>query len=458
MAFYFSYSSFRKVKFFTKLTKLRNYTSRSTFRDVRILGIETSCDDTGVAVVDGIGNILGESLFSQNIVHLRYGGINPLIARELHRSNIEQAVSEALNKAHLGLKDINAIAVTTKPGLLISLEVGVKYAKYLSKKFNKPLIPIHHMEAHALAARMYYDIPFPFLVLLISGGHCLLAIVNDINHFFLLGEGLDNAPGEIMDKVARRMKLRNIPEYSTMAGGRAIESAAKKSKNPELFTFPIPLWKYQDCNFSFSGLKDSLERKLLQKEIEHNVIGDGIIPEVNDLCAAFQLAIAEHLALRTKRAILFSERNNFICDRHKNIVVSGGVACNDFIFKSIETIGEKMGYNVFRPPPKLCTDNGIMIAWNGVEKFRKQCDIITNLSSVIAEPKAPLGISLIQKVKGANLSVKITRLKALYNAYFCIFIYDSLQELLCSYSLHKKSMKYPIMLCHDYMQEYKSIL
>lgn len=423
-----SHSGFRKLKILTKFSRLHNISnicSQSSFRDARILGIETSCDDTGVAIVDGIGNILGESLFSQNIVHLRYGGVNPLIAQDLHRNNIEQAVSEALEKACLSIRKINAIAVTTKPGLLASLEVGFKYAKFLSKKYHKPIIPIHHMEAHALVARMYNNIPFPYLVLLISGGHCLLVIANDFNDFFLLGESLDNAPGEVMDKLARRMKLRNVPEFSTMAGGRAIESAAKKAGNPEQFSFPFPLWKYRDCNFSFSGLKDSLERKLLQKESEHSVMGDGLIPEVNNLCAAIQLAIAEHLAHRTERAILFSEKYNFICNRHKNIVVSGGVACNDFIFKSIKAIGEKMGYNVYRPPPKLCTDNGVMIAWNGVEKFRKQCNVVTNVSSITIEPKAPLGKRLIEKVKEANLAVKVTRLKMLYNNYFGVLILDN---------------------------------
>lgn len=382
--------------------------------DIRVLGIETSCDDTGVALVTGAGNTLGESLYSQNIIHLRYGGVNPVIAHELHRQNIEKAVQETLSNAQLNMLDIDAVAVTTKPGLLISLQVGVKYARFIAKKYNKPLIPIHHMEAHALAARMYSDIPFPFIVLLISGGHCLLSLVNDVDDFLLIGKCLDNSPGELLDKTARRMKLRNIPEYSEMAGGRAIETAAKYAKNPELFKFTMPLLKYRDCNFSFSGLKNSLERHLLEKESEHNIMGDGIIPEVNDLCAGVQLAIAEHLAVRTERAILFCEKVNLIPGVQKNIVVSGGVACNDFIFNSIKVIGDKKGYNVFRPPPKVCTDNGIMIAWNGIEKVRKNCAFALISPSDI-EPKAPMGKDLIQEVINANIPVKRTRLEKLYN-------------------------------------------
>lgn len=385
-------------------------------QDTLILGIETSCDDTGVAIVNGAGNILGQSLYSQNIIHLRYGGVNPVIAHELHRENIEKAVQETLRNAHLNIENIDAVAVTTKPGLLISLQVGVKYARFIAKKYHKPIIPIHHMEAHALVARMYNDIPFPFIVLLISGGHCLLSIAKDVDDFLLLGECLDNAPGQILDKAARRMKLRNIPEYSEMAGGRAIETAAKYAKNPELFKFTLPLLKNRDCNFSFSGLKNSLEKNLFEKELEHNIIGDCIIPEVNDLCAGLQLAIAEHLAVRTERAILFCEKKGLISGAYRNIVVSGGVACNDFIFNSIKVIGDKKGYSVSRPPPKVCTDNGIMVAWNGMEKIRNKCVLsTTSLSDV--DPKAPMGINIIEDVINANIQVKVTRLKKLYNIY-----------------------------------------
>lgn len=388
--------------------------------DTRILGIETSCDDTGVAIVNGAGNILGESLYSQNIIHLRYGGVNPVLAHELHRQNIEKAVKDTLCSAHLNIQDIDAVAVTTKPGLLISLQVGVKYARFIAKKYQKPLIPIHHMEAHALLARMYSDIPFPFIVLLLSGGHCLLSVANDVDDFLLIGKCLDNSPGEMFDKAARRMKLKNIAEYSEMPGGKAIETAAKYSKNPNLFKFTVPLLRHRDCNFSFSGLKNSLEKNLIQKESEHHTMGDGVIPEVNDLCAGLQLAVAEHLVVRTERAVLFCETKKLI-SVHKNIVVSGGVACNDFIFNAIKTIGRKMGYNVLRPPPKMCTDNGVMIAWNGIERVRKKCET-SNISLSDIQPKAPMGKNIIDQVINANIPVKMTSLKTLYNySYIVVF-------------------------------------
>ncbi|CAH2230519.1 probable tRNA N6-adenosine threonylcarbamoyltransferase, mitochondrial [Pararge aegeria] len=399
------------LKYIYRITKKRSriYPIEKKYLST-VLGIETSCDDTGCAVLDEKGNILGESLYSQNLFHLRCGGVNPVIARDLHRDNIDLAVNEALDMAKLSLKDIDAIAVTVKPGLLISLQIGVKYAMYHARTHNKLLIPIHHMEAHALVARMYYNISFPFLTLLISGGNSMLALVKNVDDFLLLGDTLDNAPGEILDKAARRMKLRNIPAYSKLAGGQSIEMAARHSINPYLFKFPLPLARNRDCSFSFSGLKDALMQHLLRKEKEHGIVGDGLIPEVNDLCAGFQLAIAEHLGHRTERAVVFCEENNLLDRNHKSIVVSGGVACNDFIFKGIQLIGDKLGCNVYRPPPKVCTDNGIMIAWNGIEKLKKRSNF-ENITLKDVDPSAPLGTNIIDKVKTANIHVRITRIK-----------------------------------------------
>ncbi|XP_026328841.1 probable tRNA N6-adenosine threonylcarbamoyltransferase, mitochondrial [Hyposmocoma kahamanoa] len=230
-------------------------------------------------------------------------------------------------------------------------------------------------------------------------------------------QSLDNAPGEVMDKAARRMKLRNIPDYSKVSGGRAIELAAMKSKKPEMFQFTIPLIRNRDCNFSFSGLKDALVRIVLKKEEEHGIMGSGIIPEVYDLCAAFQLTMAEHIYHRTERAVLFCEKTNLLSSQYKNIVVSGGVACNDFMFNSLKLLGDKLGYNVYRPPLKVCTDNGIMIAWNGIEKLRQQEDtnITTSIQLQDIEPTAPLGTNIIDKVIAANLPTKVTRLLKLFN-------------------------------------------
>jgi len=230
-----------------------------------ILGIETSCDETGAAIIDCQGNIISEALHSQLQTHLNLGGIIPPLARDLHVENIDSVVQSALAKACVDVSQLDAIAATVKPGLPLSLVVGTNYAKALCKKWNKKFIPIHHMEAHALTARMTEKVDFPFLVLLVSGGHCLLAVAYNVEEFHLLGESIDLAPGDALDKVARRLKLRNIPEYSSTSGGRAVELLAKKG-NINAFDYKTPLSLYKDCSFSFSGLGNAFLRHLLKEE------------------------------------------------------------------------------------------------------------------------------------------------------------------------------------------------
>ncbi|CAK1553639.1 unnamed protein product [Leptosia nina] len=385
MQFVFCYNS-KLISNYGRYIRLRKFHSKPL-----IFGIETSCDDTGCAIVDGRGNLLSESLHCQNLIHLRNGGIIPDVAQDLHRRYIELTVEDTLKKANLSMDDITALAVTLQPGLPLSLAVGMKYAKHLARKFNKPFIPIHHMEAHALVSRMQHNIPFPYLTLLISGGHCLLAIVQDINQFKLLGESLDSAPGEVFDKVSRRLKLRNVPEYSKMSGGQAIEASASKASDPHCFKLPLPLANYKDCNFSFNGLKTSTLLHLHRKEKEHNIEGDELIPEVSDLCAALLMAVTRHLVHRTQRAIEFCKQRKLIPETEGRLVVSGGVACNNFIFKNLTILCNEMEYDIFRPDPKLCTDNGVMIAWNGLEKWRGGVDIVTDLNSLDIKAVSPLG-------------------------------------------------------------------
>ncbi|KAI5631962.1 glycoprotease family domain-containing protein [Phthorimaea operculella] len=376
-----------------------------------ILGIETSADDTGCAIINNKGELLAESLHSQTLTHLRNGGIIPDVAQDLHKTYIEPTVTDTLLKAKLSMEDIEAIAVTLKPGLPLSLAVGMKYAKHLARKHKKPIIPIHHMEAHALVARMHHEIPFPFLVLLISGGHCLLAVAQDVNKFKLLGESIDIAPGEVFDKVARRMKLRNVPEYSTLNGGKAIELAAAKSTNPHIFKLPLPLAEYKDCNFSFNGLKTSVLLQLHRKEREHEIVADKLIPEVNDLCAALLMATSRHLVHRTQRAMKFCETNKLLPEDNKQLVVSGGVACNNFIFNALSMVCNEFNYKLYRPLPQLCTDNGVMIAWNGLEKWRKGLDIVTDFNTLDIQSVSPLGESLIAEVADSKISTKLLKMK-----------------------------------------------
>lgn len=373
-----------------------------------VLGIESSCDDSGAAIVSRDGTVLGEDVHSQQNNHLKFGGIIPPVAQEFHRDHIENVVQRTLEQANMSCGDLDAIAVTNRPGLPLSLLVGVRYAKHLGRKFNKPIIPIHHMEAHALMARMTNKVPFPFVCILISGGHSLLTLVKNTKQFYLLGKTLDDAPGEAFDKIARRLKLRNLPEYAWISGGRAIELAAASSTNMAKYDFPLPLSHYRDCQFSFAGLKNTATRHILQQENQLSLAPDSILPDYNDLCAAFLNASARHIAQRTLRAIRFCEKQSLIQPGDpKTLVISGGVACNDFIYQTVSKMAESVGYVTVRPLKKHCTDNGVMIAWNGVEKFAVGQDIVLDYDSVDIVGKTPLGVSLIEMVKDANIPSKM---------------------------------------------------
>ncbi|CAG9863910.1 unnamed protein product [Phyllotreta striolata] len=379
-----------------------------------ILGIETSCDDTGCAIVDSEGNILGEALHSQHLVHLNNGGIIPPIAQDLHRANIERVVNEAVQSSGIPFKEIDAIAATVKPGLPLSLMIGTKYSKYLCRKHDKPFMPIHHMEAHALTARMCdKSVEFPFLVLLISGGHCLVAVAERVDKFLLLGESLDDAPGEAFDKVARRMKLKNLPEYSKLSGGQAVELAARKADNPLAYKFTIPLQQYKNCNFSFSGIKNQLLLHLQREEILHDVPADRVIPGVYNLCAGFQIVVTRHICHRVQRAMEYAARKNLVPPDKQTLVVSGGAACNNFIKGGLKMVCDEYGYKIVRPPPKFCTDNGVMIAWNGVERFKENIGIYHDWEHIDVENSAPLGEDLTNDVETERISCKWVKLKGI---------------------------------------------
>uniref|UniRef100_A0A0A1X1F6 N(6)-L-threonylcarbamoyladenine synthase n=1 Tax=Zeugodacus cucurbitae TaxID=28588 RepID=A0A0A1X1F6_ZEUCU len=252
----------------TKVTRFIKYVASNTAkaRHLSVLGIETSCDDTGIALLNQNGEVLGNVLNSQQKFHTRYGGIIPPRAQDLHRAKIAEVFERCMQEAQLTPNMLDAIGVTTRPGLPLSLLVGARFAKHIARKYNKPLVPVHHMEAHALQARMEQNIPFPFLCLLISGGHAQLVFVRSATQFLLLGETLDDAPGEAFDKIARRLRLFLIPKYRYWNGGQAVEDAAKDAKNPARFEFPLPLARERNCNFSFAGIKNNSFRNIRAAE------------------------------------------------------------------------------------------------------------------------------------------------------------------------------------------------
>lgn len=279
------------------------------------------------------------------------------------------------------------------------------------------------MEAHALMARIdNNNIEFPFLCLLASGGHCLLTICQSVHEFQLLGDHLDDAPGECFDKVARALRLQNVNEYRGVSGGRAIELAAMKAQNSERYPFPVPLSQDRNCQFSFSGLKTSALVQIQKILRTSRVDADTPIEHYEDFCAGFLKAMTKHMLRRTQRALEYCRQTAVFDERPglRSLVFSGGVACNDFIFTAMSQLANQYGYACHRPAKKLCTDNGVMIAWNGMERWTVESDSYLNvdLDSIQAQPKCPLGVDLIKDVENREIKptwakVPIMRTKAL---------------------------------------------
>ncbi|KAM7380878.1 hypothetical protein PAMP_004148 [Pampus punctatissimus] len=405
-----------KAKILQRLLQFRHTLLSSTFGKVScsrlVLGIETSCDDTGAAVLDETGVILGESLHSQTQVHLRTGGIIPTVAQQLHRENIERVVQEALERSGVLPSQLSAVATTVKPGLALSLGIGLEFSQRFVRMHNKPFIPIHHMEAHALTVRMLHPVAFPFLVLLVSGGHSLLAVARGVDDFLLLGHSLDEAPGDTLDKVARRLSLIKHPQCSTLSGGQAIELLSKDGDRAR-FPFRTPMGQMHDCCFSFAGLRNQITMTIEKKEAEEGIEQGTLLSCANDIAAATQHTVAAHLAKRTHRAILFCKANGLLPSHTPTLVLSGGVASNQYIRKSITIITETTGLRLLCPPSKFCTDNGVMIAWNGVERLREGKGILPPHVDVRYEPKAPLGVDMTEEVKAAAIKLPSVRMKIL---------------------------------------------
>ncbi|XP_043504287.1 probable tRNA N6-adenosine threonylcarbamoyltransferase, mitochondrial isoform X3 [Polistes fuscatus] len=404
-----------RLKFlYPRLSKFKSLNKFFNRKPAIILGIESSCDDTGCGIVDSYGNILGEAINSQYLLHLKYGGIIPPIAREMHRQHITEVCENALRSANLKLRDIDAIATTVKPGLPMSLQIGQRFGKYLALVGNKPFIPIHHMQAHALTVRLTEKVDFPYLVLLISGGHCMLVVVQNAEEFILLGSTVSNAPGEIIDKVARRLKLNYIKEFSNMSGGQAIEAAASRASNIDQFIFGESMRFHKDCQFSFSGIVSKCMKHITDQEKKYDITADMLIPDIYNLCASFQFAITKHLCKKTQIGIEFLDKINLIPEDKRTLVVSGGVASNHFIAKALNIVCSELNYKFVRTPPRLCTDNGVMIAWNGVEKWNSGIDILrseSEIESVNVEGKAAIGKDWTKRVQLQQFKLKRIGLK-----------------------------------------------
>jgi N6-L-threonylcarbamoyladenine synthase len=325
-------------------------------KPLTILGIETSCDETAAAVVrrsaDGKGEILSNAVFSQIAEHTPYGGVVPEIAARAHVEHLDGLIARALHEAKLGWDDLDGIAATAGPGLIGGVIVGLMTAKGIALARGLPLVAVNHLEGHALTARLTNNVAFPYLLLLVSGGHSQLLMVEGVGAYKRLGTTIDDAVGEAFDKVAKLMGL-GFP------GGPAVEKMARDG-NPSRFALPRPLAGKPGCDFSFSGLKTAV-RQLVEAQIS---LDDKTRA---DIAASFQAAAGDVLADRAINAMHMAE--GFFGTKLKQLVVAGGVASNMALRTRLEEAAASRGYAFVVPPAKLCTDNGAMIAWAGAERL-----------------------------------------------------------------------------------------
>lgn len=321
---------------------------------MKILGIETSCDETAVAIVDGNKQILSHIVLSQLKEHAPYGGVVPEIAARAHMEALDSLITEAMEQAGLtDYHELNAIAVTAGPGLIGGVIVGVMVAKGIASVTGLPIIAVNHLEGHALTARMTEEVAFPFLLLLVSGGHCQILSVSGIGDYTRYGATLDDALGEAYDKVAKMLGL-GYP------GGPIVEQKALNG-DPHRFEFPMPLKGREGCDFSFSGLKTAVKRQV-------DALGELSEQDSSDICASFQYCVGDILKDRMTHAFELFKRTH---SNANNFVVAGGVAANQYLRTILTDLANEHGLNFKAPPLHLCTDNGVMIAWAGLERLQK---------------------------------------------------------------------------------------
>lgn len=423
-----------------------------------VLGIESSCDDTGFAILRQDGRILSNCVHSQLRQHLQHGGIIPMVAKEYHVENIDRVAWRAFKESGLESvgKNIDAIAVTNRPGLDFSLQVGLNYARQLAKKYSKPLIPIHHMQAHALMPLLENrSIKFPFLALLISGGHCLLTICKRYNEFHLLGAGHDGAPGELLDKIARRLRLKSMGEpFDRVSGGAAIEIMSRRP-NADRFKYfndekAVPMSRRASCDFSFSGYMGNFDKIVPIIDDLWQGDRDKLLDELGHVCGSIQRVMFIQLFKKLHRAMMYyrmhwrySNQSAFRVSRgdpvshvgfevrsfkddsdHLDVVVSGGVAANSYIIESLKSACASdidPEISIYYPSKSLCSDNGLMVAWNGMlriigskERGDRACQsgqeeiddsIISNpaqMDQIVTKADCDIGLDITKLVEAAD--------------------------------------------------------
>ncbi|MDW2995684.1 MAG: tRNA (adenosine(37)-N6)-threonylcarbamoyltransferase complex transferase subunit TsaD [Alphaproteobacteria bacterium] len=343
-------------------------------RPTLCLGIESSCDETSAAIVDSDRNILSHIIYSQIPEHQKYGGVVPELAARAHILAIDDVIQQTLKNAGKTIDDIDVIAATAGPGLIGGVLVGWMAATGIAQSTNKPLVAVNHLEGHALVPRLCAtladgtnkntSVEFPYLLMLASGGHCQILLVRGVGKYELIGQTLDDSAGEAFDKVAKMLGL-GYP------GGPIVDKRAQ-SGNPRAFDFPRPLCDKPGCDFSFSGIKTAartfLDRATLPLTDEY----------INDFCASFQASVVDCIVNRLSNAM---KDERVISAKPKTLVVAGGVAKNSAIRSAMEKMSQNHNMTFAAPPMNLCTDNGAMIAWAGIENWR--------IGNIVTEPIAP---------------------------------------------------------------------
>ena len=314
---------------------------------MRILGIETSCDETGIAIYDEDKGILAHRLYSQIKVHADYGGVVPELASRDHVRKTIPLIHEVMAEANLTPEDLDGVAYTAGPGLVGALLVGCSIGRSLAYGWDLPAVPVHHMEGHLLAPMLEDEVPdFPFVALLVSGGHTMLVRVDGIVQYELLGESVDDAAGEAFDKTAKLLGL----DYP---GGPELAKMAENG-TPKRFKFPRPMTDRPGLDFSFSGLKTFAANTIAKEEQTEQTKAD--------IAYAFQEAVVDTLAIKCRRAL---EQCNL-----NRLVIAGGVSANTSLRQKLDGLTAKLGGKVYYPRPEFCTDNGAMIAYAGMQRLK----------------------------------------------------------------------------------------
>lgn len=319
-----------------------------------VLGIESSCDETAVALVREDGTVLAQALASQTQEHAPYGGVVPEIAARAHLAQIDRLYTQAMDDAGLTLAQVDAVAATTGPGLIGGVIVGAMFAKSLAAAAGKPFLAINHLEGHALTVRLIAPVAFPYFLLLVSGGHCQMLVVHGVGHYQLIGATKDDALGEAFDKTA---KMLGLP----YPGGPALERAAALGR--AIYPLPKPMFGAEHADMSFSGLKTAV-RLLIEARTAEAPLDDSL---VQDVAASFQTTILAILRDRVARGLALAQAH---CPGLTALAVAGGVAANQALRGALEEVATAHGLPLVVAPPALCTDNAAMIAWAGMERLK----------------------------------------------------------------------------------------